>query len=80
MLALLAGSHMFKNRITGFTPNMGAPSFTLGVFPQVRTNEAAGRSPMAVQIADIYQAATQRAIEEHELDKLFNPDFYDYQI
>ena len=29
---------------------------------------------------DIYQAAKNRAIEDHELDKLFNPDFYDYQI
>ena len=32
------------------------------------------------KIADIYQAAINRAIQDHELDKLFNPDFYDYQI
>jgi hypothetical protein len=71
---------MFENRITGFTPNMGSTPFTPGVFPAMRVNEAAGRSPMAIQVADIYQVAAQRAIEEHELDKLFNPDFYDYQI
>jgi len=71
---------MFENRINGFIPNVGTPSsFSLGVFPQAREREAM-RSPMAVQIADIYQAAAQRAIEEHEMDKLFNPDFYDYQI
>ena len=80
MLALLAGAHMFQNRINGFIPNVGAPSFTPGVFPPVRENTAASRSPIGVQIADIYQAAMQRAIEEHEIDKLFNPDFYDYQI
>lgn len=80
MLALLAGIHMFENRINGFVPNVGAPSFTPGVFPPARGGESASRSPMAVQIADIYQAAMQRAVEEHEIDKLFNPDFYDYQI
>ena len=37
-------------------------------------------SPIGVQINDIYQAAMKRAIEEHEIDKLFNPEFYDYQI
>ena len=81
MLALLAGAHMFENRINGFVPNVGAPLFTPGVFPPARDSDAAGRrTPMGVQIADIYQAAMQRAIEEHEIDKLFNPDFFDYQI
>jgi len=81
MLALLAGAHMFENRINGFIPNMGTASFTPGVFPAIRESGlAAQKSPMGVQIADIYQAAMQRAIEEHEIDKLFNPDFYDYQI
>jgi hypothetical protein len=71
---------MFENRINGFTPNMVSASFTPGIFPAMRANEAASRSPMAIQIADIYQVAAQRAIEEHEIDKLFNPGFYDYQI
>ncbi len=71
---------MFENRLTGFTPNMVAPSFTPGLFPPVRGREAANQSPMAVQIADIYQAAVHRAIEDHEIDKLFNPDPDDFQI
>ena len=71
---------MFENRINGFMPNMGPASFTPGVFPQANEREQVGRSPMAVQIADIYQIARQRAVEEIEIDKLFNPDFYDYQI
>ena len=72
---------MFENRLTGFTPNVGQPVFTPGVFQPAQRNESANRSPMAVQIADIYQAAAQRAKEEHELDKLFKADFYnDYQI
>jgi hypothetical protein len=71
---------MFENRINGFTPNVGAPLFTPGVFPAARDRQPSAQTPMAIQIADIYQAAAQRAIEEHEIDKLFNPGFYDYQI
>jgi hypothetical protein len=71
---------MFENRINGFGPNLNAHSFTPGVLPAGRATQAASNIPVAVQIADIYQAAVKRAIEEHELDKLFNPDFYDYQI
>ena len=72
---------MFQNRMNGLIPNVGAASFTPGVFPVMRDGEPTSpKTPMGVQIADIYQAAMQRAIEEHEIDKLFNPDFYDYQI
>jgi len=71
---------MFENRINGFMPNMGPASFTPGVFPQSSEREQASRSPMAVQIADIYQIARQRAVEEIEIDKLFNPDPDDFQI
>ncbi len=71
---------MFENRINGFTPNVGTPFFTPGLFPPARDRQPLNQTPMAVQIADIYQAAAQRAIEEHEIDKLFNPGFYDYQI
>jgi hypothetical protein len=37
-------------------------------------------SPLSIQISEIYQAAAQRAAEDHQLDKLFNPDYYDYHI
>jgi hypothetical protein len=83
MLAPLAGAHMFEfeNRFSAFTPNVGQPAFVTGVFPPAQKNDAANRSPMAVQIAEIYQAAVQRAKEEHEIDRLFNAEFYnDYQI
>ena len=80
MLALLSGTHMFENRINNFVPSVGASSFTPGVFPAVRGSAAASPSPIGVQIADIYQVAMQRAIEEHEIDKLFNPEPDDYQI
>jgi hypothetical protein len=70
---------MFQNRMTGFVPNVSA-TFTPGVFPAAQETRAVQPSPMAVQIADIYQAAAQRAIEEHEIDELFNPQFYDFQI
>jgi hypothetical protein len=81
MLAPLAETNMFENRINGFVPNMGLPTFTPGVFPQPQAKDAASQSPMAIQVAAIYQAAAQRAIEEHEIDKLFNAQFYDdFQI
>jgi hypothetical protein len=46
----------------------------------VRGMQASAPRPVQVSIADIYRAAANRAIQDHELDKLFNPDFYDYQI
>ncbi len=79
MLALLAGAHMFQNRVNGFIPSVGG-SFMPGVFPTVRESEPAPQAPTGVQIVAIYQAAMQRAIEDHEMDKLFNPNFYGYEI
>ncbi len=46
----------------------------------LRGMQASAPRPAQVSTADIYQAAVNRAIHDHELDKLFNPDFYDYQI
>ena len=80
MLASLAGTIMFQNRINGFVPNVGVPSFNTSMMVAVRDEKATARLPLAVQTMDIYQAAMNRAVEDHELDKLFNPDFYDYQI
>jgi hypothetical protein len=71
---------MFENRISNFAPAPGA----YFVFPPAvppRITPAAALTPAPVPIADIYQAAKNRAIEDYELDKLFNPEFYgDYQI
>jgi hypothetical protein len=66
---------MFEN---SFAPNVGAAGFTPGIFPTQRA--AAQPNPIAIQINDIYQAAMHRAIEEHEIDKLFNPEPDDFQI
>ncbi len=79
MLAPLAGTDMFENRINGLVPNVGMPSFNTTLLAAPRSN-ATPVTPMAVQIADIYKAAVNRAIEDHEIDKLFNAEFYDYQI
>ena len=80
MLATLAGANMFQNRMLGFIPNMGAPTFHPGVMPAIREGQPAATSANSVNLADIYQAAKTRAVEEHELDKLFNPDFFNYEI
>ena len=72
---------MFQNRINGLVPNLFAPTLNTALLTRAGMDRAAAaRGPELVQIADIYQAALNRAIQDHELDKLFNPDFYDYQI
>ena len=72
---------MFEDRTNNFAPNMGAAGFTPGMFAMPMQNTAAAQpSPMAVQLNDIYQAALKRSIEEHEIDKLFNPKSDDFQI
>jgi len=58
---------------------VGAAGFTPGVFP-MQGGATTQPSPIAIQINDIYQAAMKRSIEEHEIDKLFNPDPDDFQI
>jgi hypothetical protein len=71
---------MFQNRITGLVPNLFIPPFNAAMPAGSQDVRTPDRSPQAVQIADIYQAAVNRAIEDHEIDKLFNPEYYDYQI
>lgn len=71
---------MFENRINGLMPTNAMPSFNTTMLAVPRQTPVPV-TPMAVQINDIYKAAAQRAIEDHELDKLFNAEFYnDYQI
>jgi hypothetical protein len=68
---------MFPNQVPGFLPTIGAPTFSLGLLPAAaERQQSAGRFLPPVQVGDIYQAAKQRAVEDHELDKLFNAEFY----
>ncbi len=78
MLALLAGADMFPNHVPSFLPNIGPATFNLGAMPARGDGQqpAAARLMPPVQIGDIYQAAKQRAVEDHELDRLFNAEFY----
>jgi len=77
---------MFENRISGY--DMGLGDQQQGPSRQglpihmalLRSMTAPAPRPAQVSVADIYQAAASRAIQDHELDKLFNPDYYDYQI
>lgn len=70
---------MFQHRVTSFVSSPGAPAINPALLAAASKNQLAP-PPSAVQRLDIYQAAKNRAIEDHELDKLFNPDYYDYQI
>ena len=77
---------MFTNRISAFDMNLddqSVGSFS-GVQPWlptgVRGPQASAPSPLAVSMADIYQAAVNRAVQDYQLNKLFNPDFYDFEI
>jgi hypothetical protein len=69
---------MFPNQQPGFLPNVGAPAFNLGMTPPSggESKPTQPRAVPGVQLNDIYQAAKKRAVEDHELDKLFNADFY----
>ena len=81
MLALLAGADMFPNQVPGFPPAIGAPTFNPGIMPAAaERQQSAARFLPPVQVGDIYQAAKQRAVEDHELDKLFNAEFYGDEI
>jgi hypothetical protein len=67
--------------MNGFIPAFGAGSFSPPVLPSA-SNTVAPATPtiQSISLADIYQAAMTRAMEDVELDKLFNPDFYNYEI
>lgn len=71
---------MFQNRISGFVMSFENPQDQSPAPRWPRDDRALQFAPFPVQVADIYQAALNRAIQDFELDKLFNPDFYDYQI
>ena len=77
VLALLAEADMFPHQVPNFLSNIGAATFNLGAIQPVGDGQQpAARVMPPVQISDIYQAAKQRAVEDHELDKLFNAEFY----
>jgi hypothetical protein len=68
---------MFPHQLPGFLPNFSAATFNSGAVPASgAAQQSAARMMPPVQLADIYQAAKTRAVEDHELDKLFNAEFY----
>jgi hypothetical protein len=77
---------MYENRISGYDMGLGDEQAGPAGQPRpihlglLRSMQAPTPRPAQVTVADIYQAAINRAIQDHELDRLFNPDFYDYQI
>lgn len=79
-LALPAGAYMFQNRIICPIPNVGMPQINTALLAAAANNRSTNALTAPVQTMDIYQAAKNRAIEDHELDKLFNPELYDDEI
>lgn len=81
MLAVGNGSvAVYQNRITEFITE---GFFTVEPQPAPQDSKklpAKWTMPTVVRTADIYQAARVQAIRDHEIDKLFNPEYYDYQI
>jgi hypothetical protein len=75
---------MYQNRISGF--DMGLDDQQGGPFGQalpVRLPRVVPAPPQLVapvSMSDIVQAAVNRAMQDYELDRLFNPEYYDYQI
>ena len=71
---------MFQNRLNEFV----SEAF-FSVEPQPTANgskqePAMWAMPALVRTADIYQVAHNQAVQDHELDKLFNPEFYDSEF
>ena len=66
---------MWENRISPYfeTPFKNAPQAPLMGLPQPAPHNPPA-CPNLVQKADLYQAAHARALLDHQLDKLFNPD------
>lgn len=71
---------MFQNRISYLVPHLGIPPMNTALLAAAASERTTNSLTAPVQTIAIYQAAKNRAIEDHELDKLFNPEFYDYQI
>ncbi|MEX2317521.1 MAG: hypothetical protein WD669_10250 [Pirellulales bacterium] len=63
---------MFENRISELFPQDPVPGgdHDIAAAPQSR------HILPLVSIESIYQSAAARACRDHELDRLFNPDFY----
>jgi hypothetical protein len=75
---------MFQNRISGF--GMGLDDQQGSPFGQAmperlpRVLLTPPHLVAPVSMSEIVQAAVNRAVQDHELDRLFNPGYYDYQI
>lgn len=76
-----SGAVMFQNPIQPLNSNVGLPALNSAILPRLlKPQPSTIAAPPLVPVRDIYQAAKNRAIEDHELDKLFNPEYYDFQI
>jgi hypothetical protein len=62
---------MFANRISALFPQ--GPFAASDQFP---APSAPQQILPRVSLPEIYQAAASRAERDHELDRLFNPDYY----
>jgi len=71
---------MFQNSISGFAMSFENQNGQSASQPSPQSDRTLQFLPFPVQTSDIYQAALNRAVHDHELDRLFNPDFDDFQI
>ena len=75
---------MHQNRISEFDMDPGDERVdNRGRRPPAVTVRGIRLVPSVLAVAstaDIFQAAVKKAVEDYELNRLFNPDYYDYQI
>ena len=75
---------MFQNRLSGFDMGLGdQQDVRFGQSFPARAavgTQAAPQVLAPVNMAEIFQAAVNKAIQDYELNRLFNPEYYDYQI
>ncbi len=76
------GRIMFENRIselyqfTTMEPNMLLRGAAANILPSVPAATTAAHLLPVVSTQDIYQMAAAKSRYDHELDKLFNPEYY----
>lgn len=71
---------MFENRISEQFQFTSAPNFqmsTVNIPPSVPAAMTAAPILPMVSMQDIYQMAAAQARYDYELDRLFNPEYYD---
>lgn len=71
---------MSSNRISEFGEPLPKPQPSACIPPPCSSSPPVLQVLQPLSLAGLYAAAYEKAVRDHELDKLFNPDYYNYNI